>query len=282
MLNLSKNREIKVGLIGCGTIGSIIAKSIEEGKCGKISLIAIHDKYLEKSKILAQKMENKPKVINDIEQLINIKDITMIIETAHPNVVEKYAQKILESGKDLMIMSTGAFVDNKLKNKIYKIAKEKDKKIYIPSGAIAGIDGLKSASIGKIEKVELTTTKHPKSLKGAPYLKLNKISIDNIEKSKLIYEGSAKEACVSFPKNVNVAAILSLAGIGPEKTKVRIVADPNITSNTHHIKIIGEFGKLTITAENVPSVTNPKTSYLAMLSAIATLKKLTDPIQIGT
>jgi aspartate dehydrogenase len=147
---------------------------------------------------------------------------------------------------------------------------------------VAGIDGLKSGAVGGIHLVELTTRKPPSGFEGNEYVKEKGIDLPSIEKEKTLFTGSAKEAVKFFPENVNVAASLSLAGIGPEATRVKIVADPSAAENVHEIKVRGEFGRLFVRVENVPSIANPKTSYLAALSAIATLKSISYPIRVGT
>ncbi|MBI4708486.1 MAG: DUF108 domain-containing protein, partial [Candidatus Omnitrophica bacterium] len=153
--------------------------------------------------------------------------------------------------------------------------------IYLPSGAICGLDGVKSASLGRIDKVTLTTRKPPRSLEGAPYLVSKGINLSQIKQETLLFEGTAEEAIRGFPQNVNVCATLSIAGIGPEKTRVKIITSPFYTSNIHEVEAEGAFGRLTVRTENVPSPQNPKTSYLAALSAIATLKQILEPVKIG-
>jgi len=128
----------------------------------------------------------------------------------------------------------------------------------------------------------LTTTKHPQGLKGAPFILENNIDLDSLKEKTLLFEGSADEAARAFPANVNVAASLGLAGLGAEKTRVRIFADPQASRNIHEIMVEGAFGKFTCCIENIPSPSNPKTSFLAALSAVATLRKITEPLQIGT
>ncbi|MBA7660637.1 L-aspartate dehydrogenase [subsurface metagenome] len=176
-------------------------------------------------------------------------------------------------------MSVGGLLGNE---DLLDLAKKKDCKIYLPSGALAGLDGVKSASVGRIDSITLTTRKPPEGLKGAPYIIRNKIDLDAIIKETVIFEGSANEAVEGFPKNINVSAALSLAGIGAEKTRVRIIADPNLKRNIHEVEVKGEFGRLVSRTENLPSPKNPKTSYLACLSAIATLKGIVSSIKIGT
>ena len=179
-------------------------------------------------------------------------------------------------------MSVGALVNSKLTNDIKNFAYNAGRKVYIPSGAIAGLDGLKSAAVDRVDEVTLTTRKPPKGLKDISYIEQSGINIDALSKPKTVYEGSAIEACKLFLANVNVAAALSLAGIGSQKTKVRIVADPTIRRNIHEIRVKGKFGEFTVRIENVPFAKNPKTSYLAALSAVATLRKVTQHMLIGT
>ncbi|VVB68589.1 putative L-aspartate dehydrogenase [uncultured archaeon] len=161
------------------------------------------------------------------------------------------------------------------------LAEEHGSRIYIPSGAISGLDGLKSASIGTIRKVTLTTTKNPKGLEGAPYIRENKVDLEALKEPAVIFEGSAAEAVKAFPANVNVAATLCLAA-REGKVRVKIIADPNINVNRHEIMAEGDFGQIFTRVENVPSPKNPKTSYLAALSAIATLRSIVEPLKIGT
>ena len=177
-------------------------------------------------------------------------------------------------------MSVGGIIEHYKELKV--LAEEKRAHIFIPSGAICGIDGLKAANCGKINKVILTTKKPPKAFLGTPYILKKKIRLDNIVKDTIIFEGDASQAIRAFPQNINVAATLSMAGIGPEATMVRIVASPTVKRNIHEIEIESDAGKIIAVSENVIHPDNPKTSYLAVLSAIATLKQILEPIKIGT
>jgi aspartate dehydrogenase len=269
-----------IGLIGCGAIGTVLAQSIDKGQAGDARLVMVFDRNAEKAKILARKLRNKPKVARNFKEFLESGDVELVIEAASQGAVETYAVEVLKAGKDLMIMSVGALVDLELAKEICSVAKKNCRKVYVPSGAIAGLDGVKASAIGKIESVVLTTRKPVEGLMDNPYFK-EKTS-GKVENPTLIYEGPAAEACKLFPTNVNVAATLGLAGIGAEKTIVRVVADPTLSRNIHEIEVKGEFGELKVHVENLPSVENPKTSYLAALSAIATLKRLTEHLQVGT
>jgi aspartate dehydrogenase len=181
-----------------------------------------------------------------------------------------------------MVMSIGALLENNVYDELTCIAEKHDRRIYLPTGAIAGIDAIRSVK-HLLREVTLTTRKNPRALEGAPFFKTHKIDLRRIKKARVIYKGKAKDAVKLFPANVNVAAALSLAGIGGNKTKVRIVADPMTKVNIHEIHAKGSFGEMHFEVKNVPSPTNPKTSYLAILSAIECLRSICDDrISIGT
>lgn len=270
--------KLKIGVIGCGAIGAEICKAIDAGTI-EARLVAVYDRSMEHCEKLIGSLKNKPR-ISKIDELIKSADI--VVECASQEAVREHGLSVLENGKDLTVMSVGALLDSELLNKFKRTARDKKCRIYIPSGAIAGIDGLKSASSAPINKVLLSTTKNPEGLAGAPYIIENKIDLSSFHEKTLLFKGNAEDAVKAFPQNVNVAASLSLAGIGSEKTEVRVFVDPKASRNIHEITVEGDFGAFTCSVENVPSPSNPRTSYLAALSAIATLKKIAEPLQIGT
>jgi aspartate dehydrogenase len=178
-----------------------------------------------------------------------------------------------------MVLSVGALVG--VLDEWAKLAETHGCRILVPSGAIAGLDGVKGAREGAITAVTMETRKPPRGLAGAPYIEQQGIDLDGIRAETLIFEGPAAEAVRAFPANVNVVAALSLAGIGPERTRIRVHAVPGLTRNQHRITVEGEFGRLRIEVENVPSE-NPRTGKLSYLSAIAMLRELGAPARIGT
>ena len=274
--------KVGAGLIGCGAIGTVLAEAIDSGKAGEIDLIVVYDIIVERAQILASKLNRKPLVAKNINEVLERDDVQIVIEAASQEAVEQYAVKVLSSNKDLMVMSTGALLDETLMAKIVEAAKNSGRKIYVPSGAIVGLDNVKAAAIGQIEEVTLITRKPPISFKGAPYVEKSKIDLSTLKEPLTLYEGSAREAVKLFPQNVNVAATLSLAGVGPDKTKVKIIVDPGIKNIIHEIHVKGEFGEILTRTVNKPFPSNPRTSYIAALSAIATLKKISGNIIIGT
>ncbi|OYT63901.1 aspartate dehydrogenase [Methanosarcinales archaeon ex4484_138] len=269
---------LDVGIVGCGAIGTILARFIAEDARG-LRLVSVFDRHIDSSERLTSSLTPQP-TIEDVPQMAEHVDI--IVECASTSAVPEVARTALSNGCQVMIMSVGALTDPELKDELVELAEKHGTRIHIPSGAIVGIDGLKAAGIVGIDQVVLKTKKNPKNLKDAPYTKKNRINLNSINKETLIFAGTAREATTAFPANINVAATLSLAGIGSEKTSVEIYADPSLTRNVHEILVEGSFGTFTTTVENVPSPKNPRTSYLAALSAIATLKEMTDPLQIGT
>lgn len=270
----------KVGLLGCGAIGTQIALAIDSGMI-PARLTHIYDGSTAASSRLAEKLTNKP-AISENPHLLSSNPIDIVVEAASQDAVKDIALSVLQNKKDLMIMSVGALLDESVYEILSDACIDFKKTIYLPSGAIAGLDGIKSVQ-KELDSLSITTTKHPRSLKGAKFFDNSDIDLDSLGSETIIFQGNAKEAVSLFPANINVAALLSLTGIGSEKTKVKIIADPKTDKNTHHIEASGSFGKMTFTIENYPDSNNPKTSRLAILSAIETLRKYcSDEIQIGT
>ena len=272
-----------MGLIGCGAIGGTLARAIAAGDAGSVELVAICD--LDKSRVERLSSELAlPGLLStvDPEDVIDRSDVQLVIEAASQETVRQLAEKVISSGKSMLIMSVGALSDERLLSRLESLARERKVKIYVPSGAVCGLDGVKAASIQGVTSVEIMTTKHPKSLEGAPYLVENRISLDDLTEPKTVFQGTARDAARGFPMNINVAVSLSLAGIGVDRTMVRIVADPHSKRTRHEIRVRGDFGELYTSVSNFVHPENPKTSYLAPLSAIRTLRSITEPLQIGS
>jgi len=262
---------MKIGVIGCGAIGSVLCKFVDK-ELEDSELVAVCDVDKEKVEKLVESLGNKP-IITDIDTLIKESDI--VVEAVAPSIVGSLMEKCIKNKKHLMVMSVGGIIQN------IDLLDKLTARLFIPSGAICGIDGVKAANIETIESASITSTKSPKSLEGAPYIVEKGIDLSSIKDKEEIFNGNAIDAIKGFPKNVNVSAVLSLAGIGAEKTKVKVVVDPNISKNMHEVEVVGSFGKLYTRTENVLSPLNPKTSHMAVLGACATLKRLTGFVKIG-
>lgn len=275
-----------ISIIGCGAIGSEVALSVDRMMIGNVIISSFLDIKLENAEILKSKLSNNnPIVFNNFSDYIKsdtLKDVDLVVEAASQSALTSYLNPIILLKKDILVMSVGAFANPDFFSEVIKNVEKNDINLYVPSGAIAGIDAIKSVR-NSISYVTLTTTKNPDSLKDSPFFKKTNLTLDSIKKRTLIFEGSAIEAVQNFPANVNVAALLGLASIGVEKTKVNVIADPSLRINKHEIKVIGKFGELIVRVKNVPSVTNPKTSYLAILSVIELLRSITTKgIKYGT
>ncbi|MCX5695099.1 MAG: aspartate dehydrogenase [Candidatus Omnitrophica bacterium] len=270
--------KLKIGIVGCGAIGSSLAKVIVKEFSKEAKLGGLYDLDKKKTKDLSKKLSGSSLAMDNLKQLINKSEL--VVEAASAKVSWDIAKYALASGKDIMIMSVGG-VANRLKQ-LTALAKKNGGRVYIPSGALCGIDAVKAASVGKIKKVTLTTTKHPLSFKGVKFVEDKRIKLSGIKKDTLLFSGTAREAVKFFPQNINVAAVLGLAGVGVNNTYVRIIASPKATKNIHEVRVEAEAGNISTRTENILHPDNPKTSFLAVLSAIATLKQILQPVKIGT
>lgn len=258
---------MKIGIVGCGAIGKEIARAITK-KVIPAQLVAVCDKDISRSQSLVKKIHSKAR-ITTLQKLVSLSDI--VVESAGIHAVKEIAEQCIKKKKTLVIMSVGYLLSD---INLIERAQKKKCRIIFPSGAIAGLDGVRAAQLSGIHSATLTTTKPPRGLKGAPYFKTHPVDLERLKKPTLVFNGSASQAVKGFPVNINVAAILSLAGIGARRTRVKIVANPQAHKNIHEIEVEGKSGKIVARTENVPSPTNPKTSYLAILSAISILKQL--------
>lgn len=267
---------VNICVIGCGTIGTTIARAVEP--MPEINIVYLTDRSKECATRLQEKM-TKVRYVPDIVPILN--DIKLVVEAASQDAARYYVPLALSAGVDVLIMSVGIFQDEEFQKDAFRLAKRKSAKIYMPSGAIGGIDALGAASLEQIDEVTLTTTKPPSAFGPNPYLESKGIVASELRERTELFYGTAREAVKHFPQNINVAATISLAGIGFEKTRIRIMCDPQVQTNEHHLKAKGKFGELDVVTRNVPSPKNPKTSYLAALSAISAIKKITGTIWVG-
>lgn len=270
---------MNLGLIGYGAIGQLLARAIHERRGGDVSLAAVLDVYEDPP--FEQSEEGLPAYTTSIDNFLS-QELDVVVEAASQSVLKAYALQIVNSGRHLVPMSVGAFSDLSFLEDLSAAAMEHNCRVLLPSGAIGGLDALSAAANDEIDTVTLTTRKPLRALEGVRSTIDPELDLGTITEPTLIYEGPATEAVVRYPKNVNVAAALSLAGIGFDKTTVRIVADPEATRNVHRVEVEGKFGRLSLELENYPAPTNPKTSYLAALSAIQRVKNLTAAVRVGT
>ena len=242
---------MRITIVGCGSIGSKLAKAADDmEEVKRIYLVDI-------KKDIADKVAaglKKAIVVDSVEDELYHCDL--VIESSTQEAAREIAPRVVSRGVDMMIMSVGSLVDDDYRQALFQKAKEHEAKIFIPTGALCGVDGLS------------------KSLTGVQYLIDKGIDVNTVKEKTVVYSGPAREAVKIFPKNINVAATVALLGIGFDRTQVKIVLDPMATSNSHELDVEGNFGRFVSHTYNVPSPDNPKTSYLAALSAIAALKRI--------
>lgn len=264
----------RVGVIGLGAIGRRVAGALDDGIPGLV-LAGATARNRESADAFLRTLGTKPP-FHTLDDLIEASDL--LVEASTQAHLEEIAPKALGRGRDLVVLSCGGLLG---REDWVKLAQANGCRIHVPSGAIAGLDGVKGARVGEVRSVTMETRKPPRGLAGAPWIVEQKIDLDAIREDTVIFEGPATDACRAFPANVNVLAALSLAGIGPERTRIRIWAVPGLTRNQHRISIEGEFGALRIEVENVPSE-NPRTGKLSYLSTIALLRDLGATLRVGS
>lgn len=271
-----------VSLVGCGTIGQAVAEAFANETI-RADLVSIYDRNPEKCRTAVETFATaeRPTVVDDTAALFQ--GVDLVVEAAGQGAVAELAVPALEAGCDVLLSSVGALADTHLRKRVIHTADCEGQIVHVPSGAIAGLDAVRTAALtGDLKSVSLTTTKPPDGLAGAPYLTKNSVDLDGLESPEIVFEGPATEAATAFPSNINVAMALSLAGIGPDETRVQIVADPDEANNVHRIAASGEMGDIETTVRNVPSPTNPKTSYLAAISVIERVRRMDATVQVGT
>ncbi len=260
---------MRLAVIGCGAIGGEIVSAVAEGVV-HAELVALMDIYPDRCAELARRHGVRPVITESISQLLSTSP-DLVVEAASQEAVRSYGVEVVSRGVDLVVMSVGALLDDGLRERLEKIAHASGATIYVPSGAIAGLDAVRALRLSGIKRVVLRTRKPPRAL-----------GMEDVEGPVKVFEGPAREAVKRFPRNINVVAALSLAS-GTEPW-VEIVADPGIERNTHEIIVEAEASRLHIVVENKPSPRNPRTSHLASLSVIELLRGLSrvESIRVGT
>lgn len=270
----SKNPEVRVAIASLGAIGLKLAQELDAGIPG-YRLVAVSARTPEAA---AERMSGfKTSVpVLPIEELEAHADL--VIECAPSALLSDIATPFLKAGKTVIALSAGALLNN---DHLQIIAAEHGGRIIVPSGALLGLDAVAAAAEGTIESVRMITRKPVRGLLGAPYLEKNGIDLTGITAPMKVFEGSAREAAAGFPANLNVAVALSLAGVGPDKTKLEIWADPDLTRNTHSIQVVSDSANLEMKIENIPSE-NPKTGRITAQSVLAVLRKMNASLSVGT
>jgi aspartate dehydrogenase len=266
---------MRVGIVGLGSIGRTIAQNLHQGKIPKAVLAGVSVRDRAKAEAFLMEIGCKAPLVT-VEALA--RDADIVVECARPAALTEIAAPVLAAGKKLMVLSAGMLLRHP---ELIGLAKEHGGQIIVPTGALIGFDAVSAAAESEIQSVKMITRKPVKGLLGAPYLVDHNIDIAHLQAPLLVFQGSAREAAIGFPENVNVAAALSLAGIGADRTTIEIWADPSVTRNIHRVVVEADSARFEMSIENIPSE-NPKTGRITALSALAALRKMTAPLRVGT
>jgi aspartate dehydrogenase len=264
----------RVAIGGLGAIGRVLARRLADGMPGlTLACAAVRDQEKARAWLDAERI-----ACPLIEPEAFPEHADLAIECAPAAVLERICRPMLEAGKRVMVLSAGALLP---RPELIELAKARGGQIIVPTGALLGLDAVTAAAEGQIHSVRMITRKPPRGLVGAPYLEANGISLEGLNGPKRVFAGSAREAAAGFPANVNVAAALSLAGIGPDRTSMEIWADPSVERNCHTIEIDSDSARFTVSIENIPSE-NPRTGRITALSVLAALRKIHTPLRVGS
>jgi aspartate dehydrogenase len=267
---------VKLAIAGLGAIGLAVARAVDAGTLPGIRLVAISARDQAKARQTVAGLASAPRLAS-LSELADLADV--VVECLPTSQFAAVAYPAVERGRIFMPLSAGALIDHM---GLIERARATGARIIVPTGALLGLDAVRAAAEGKIVSVRIVTRKPPAGLAGAPLVVERGIALDRLEEPLKVFEGSAREAIAGFPANVNVAVALSLAGIGPDATRAEIWADPTVTRNTHTIVVRSDSSDLTMTIENIPSEENPRTGRITALSVLATLRRLTAPLVVGT
>ncbi|MDX2155793.1 MAG: aspartate dehydrogenase [Hyphomicrobiaceae bacterium] len=267
---------LKLAIGGLGAIGLAVARRVDAGDLPGIVLAAVSARDEARARERISGMASRPELVG-LTGLARHGDI--VLESVPGRHFAEIAEPAIEQGRILMPLSVGQLLTHM---HLVERAKVTGARILVPTGALLGLDAVRAVAEGKVESVRIVTRKPPRGLAGAPHLVRNSISVEGLTAPLKVFEGSAREAIIGFPANVNVAVALSLAGIGPDRTRIEIWADPGVDRNVHTIEVRSDSSDLTMTIANIPSEENPATGKVTALSAIAALRRLTAPLVVGT
>ncbi|HSS65988.1 MAG TPA: aspartate dehydrogenase [Gammaproteobacteria bacterium] len=269
------NSVLRVGIGSLGTVGYAVAARLDQGIRG-LRLAAVSARDLKRAEKRTSRFSGPVKAL-PLEKLAEICDV--VVECAPAGVFRQLAEPAVRAGRIFVPISVGALIEHW---SLVELAETSGARIIVPSGALLGLDAVRAAGEGRIDSVRMVTRKPPRGLAGAPYLETHDIDVSNLNAPLKVFEGTAREGAAGFPANVNVAAALGLAGIGPDDTRLEIWADPSVSRNTHHITVEADSARFELCIENVPTEENPRTGRLVAHSVVATLRRLTSALTVGT
>ncbi len=268
--------DLRLAIAGLGAIGLAVARRVDAGAVPGVTLVAAAVRDVARGAKALSSLRAPPPLVG-LAALADAADV--VLECMPSEHFLAVAEPAIARGRTFMPLSVGALLDHMA---LIARARTTGARIIVPTGALLGLDAVRAAAEGEIASVTLTTRKPPASLAGAPLVVQRGIALKDLREPLLVFAGSARQAIVGFPANLNVAVALSLAGIGPDRTQVEMWADPAVTRNTHTVRVVSDAADLTMTIANVPSAENPRTGRITAQSALATLRRLSAPLVVGS
>jgi len=269
---------MRIGLIGGGVIARLVLE--HRAALGDIAVAGILGRN-DASRGKALAAEFGVAFVTSLDGLVALKP-DAVVEAASHDAVRQYAAPLLEAEIPVIVLSGGALCDDALRARLERLAAENRAMLYVPSGGIGGLDALKAACAAGAEEVEIAVTKPPAAWKEIPYVERLGVDLDRLAGPTVLFDGTARDGVPHFPANVNIAAVLAMAGIGFDRTRLKVVADPALRYNTHYISVRGPTGTISVKLESVPAPDNPKTALLACYSALAAIKQFASAVRYGT
>lgn len=272
---------MRIALIGGGTIARLVLDHVRRASLGRFEVAALMGRPGGAARARELAGEFNVKFVETRAALVAEKP-QAVIEAASHEAVREHLVALLQARIGVVVLSAGALIDDGLRRAAEQAAAASGALLFVPSGGIGGLDALRTACLAGVDEASIEVAKPPAAWKGIAYVQRSGLDLDALQGRHTLFQGSAREGVPHFPQNVNIAAILSLGGIGPDRTRLKVVADPALELNTHTIRVSGRCGRFSIVLENVPAPENPKTSWLACYSALAALQALGSPVRYGT
>lgn len=271
---------MRTALLGGGTIARLILEHLRRGDLPGIEVAAVSGRDAASRGAALAREHGVPYVVGR-DALLAIRP-QAVVEAASHDAVRQHLVALLDAGISVVVLSAGALADDRLREAAERASRASGAMLYVPSGGIGGLDALKAACVAGVDAVSIRVAKPPVAWKNIPYVDALGVDLDRLDRARILFEGPAREGVPHFPQNVNIAAVLAMAGIGFDRTRLEVVADPALTRNTHTIRVAGKTGNITVMLENVAAPDNPKTAWLACYSALAALRALGTGIRYGT
>ena len=271
-------KSLRVALLGGGTIAELVLEHVRRGNLAGVEIVALCGRG---GRSMGLAREHGVSYARDRDALLAARP-AVVVEAASHEAVHDHLVALLEAKVSVIVLSAGALADDEVRFAAERAAERSGAKLYVPSGGIGGLDALKAACAAGAEEVSIQVAKPPGAWKGIPYVEASGIDLERLTSERVLFEGPAREGVPHFPQNVNIAAVLALAGVGWERTRLKVVADPALKLNTHTIRVSGPAGRFSVVLENVPAPENPKTSWLACYSVLAALRAFQADVRYGT